>query len=253
MIPSAFSSLQEANNSLQYQMNAYDEVEYKIIERQFEDEMSAVAQLSHHINQFNSWDKALNAFLSCHNLDAADMAKVKIFQLQHAYFLFTILGQKADGIPSEMGADSLGDIARRLLTLAQQAIGYSGQSLTIEVAAPRFAFGMNIVAPLYGLAHHCRDPVIRREALKLLKATRRHEGIWDGEKAAYLAETIIAIEERGLGPVREAADVPEAARIREIKIVFGDDGKIQKLGYKQGSQSSPETWFEEDIQAEILG
>ena len=86
-----------------------------------------------------------------------------------------------------------------------------------------FSLDLGIIAPLYIVISRCRDPAIRRRGLQLLASCNRREGIWDSTLSARVAERIIAIEEDGATshPVLYASQIPEHARIRDLKPTFG--------------------------------
>jgi len=63
---------------------------------------------------------------------------------------------------------------------------------------PSFSLNPGVVPSLYMTAARCQDPLIRREALQLLKACGRREGLWDSKVAANIVERIIKIEEPSL-------------------------------------------------------
>lgn len=85
-------------------------------------------------------------------------------------------------------------------------------SLTLASTAS-FSLDLGIIGPLYEVASRCRDPIIRREAIRLLKRTQRQEGVWNASLTAMVAERVVAIEEEGLGDVRCCADVPDCELI----------------------------------------
>lgn len=60
---------------------------------------------------------------------------------------------------------------------------------------PPLSMNSGIVPSLFMTAARCRDPVIRRAALRLLKACDRREGPWDSNIAADIASKIIGVEE----------------------------------------------------------
>ncbi|KEF56831.1 uncharacterized protein A1O9_07021 [Exophiala aquamarina CBS 119918] len=64
--------------------------------------------------------------------------------------------------------------------------------------APSFSANPGVVPSLYMTAARCQDPVIRREALQLLKACDRREGLWDSNIAAGIISRIIEIEDSPL-------------------------------------------------------
>jgi hypothetical protein len=63
---------------------------------------------------------------------------------------------------------------------------------------PRFTFEVGIVPPLHITATKCRDPVVRREAVDLLFASPRQEGMWDGVLSARIGKWMYSCEEDGL-------------------------------------------------------
>ncbi|KAH7324231.1 hypothetical protein B0I35DRAFT_387889 [Stachybotrys elegans] len=52
-----------------------------------------------------------------------------------------------------------------------------------------------VIMPLWDSGKRCRHPVLRRAALRLLRNTNRHEGMWRSDGAAKTVEAIIATEE----------------------------------------------------------
>lgn len=66
--------------------------------------------------------------------------------------------------------------------------------------APSFSTNSGVVPSLYLTAARCRDAVIRREALSLLRICDRREGLWDSNVAAEIASKIIGIEEPTMLP-----------------------------------------------------
>jgi len=62
-----------------------------------------------------------------------------------------------------------------------------------------FTFEMGVIPPLYFTAIKCRDPKVRREALKLLGLARpRKEGLWDARNLTSIARRVIEIEKDGM-------------------------------------------------------
>ena len=65
---------------------------------------------------------------------------------------------------------------------------------------PSFSADLGIVPPLYVVATKCRDRVIRRQAIQLLKSSARREGMWDSELTARIGSWVAEIEEEGEFP-----------------------------------------------------
>ena len=77
-----------------------------------------------------------------------------------------------------------------------------------------FEFEFGMIPPLFVIACHCRDPAIRRKAIRLMRYLHRTEGAWDSCGAGKLAEGIMEIEERGLTVIESCESVTENSRIR---------------------------------------
>jgi hypothetical protein len=60
---------------------------------------------------------------------------------------------------------------------------------------PSFSADLGIVPPLFVVATKCRQPLLRRRAIRLLRSSARREGMWDSELAARIGQYIMSIEE----------------------------------------------------------
>ncbi|KAI5924363.1 hypothetical protein F4810DRAFT_139856 [Camillea tinctor] len=58
-----------------------------------------------------------------------------------------------------------------------------------------FSADLGIVPPLFVVATKCRDRIVRRQAIQLLRTSSRREGMWDSELAAHIGYWIMTIEE----------------------------------------------------------
>ncbi|KAK5111186.1 hypothetical protein LTR85_012235 [Meristemomyces frigidus] len=79
-----------------------------------------------------------------------------------------------------------------------------------KVDRASFSVEMGYIDPLWLTASRCRDPHIRREAVRLLRACQRQEGMWESMAAAAVAQRWIDVEEEGLPYVTQAADIPDS-------------------------------------------
>lgn len=79
-----------------------------------------------------------------------------------------------------------------------------------------FSFELGVVLPLFIISTKCRDPKLRRRAIALLYSINRREGLWDSRGAAKVAETIMNMEEEGLGDVQRADQIGNERRVNEM-------------------------------------
>lgn len=78
---------------------------------------------------------------------------------------------------------------------AQDADIFGGHEYTASHIKPSFSADLGIVPPLYVVATKCRNPLIRRQAIQLLRSSSRREGMWDSELTARIGSWIMDIEE----------------------------------------------------------
>jgi len=76
-----------------------------------------------------------------------------------------------------------------------------------------FAFDGSNVSALFIVATRCRDSVVRREAIDLLRKYPRREGLWDSSMAVRVSTWLMNMEESGMVD----GYVPEPSRLRIVK------------------------------------
>lgn len=129
---------------------------------------------------------------------------------------------------------------------------FGGHEYAARHIKPSFSADLGIVPPLFVVATKCRDPVIRRQAIQLLKSSSRREGMWDSELVARIGMWIAGIEEEEDAVPREDYMMPGASRPstssnssgRQHSIDFGDDvplgpGGNARYDARRGSQAPP--------------
>lgn len=72
---------------------------------------------------------------------------------------------------------------------------FGGDAYIAKHIKPSFSADLGIVPPLYVVATKCRNPMIRRQAIQLLRSSSRREGMWDSELVARIGMWIMDIEE----------------------------------------------------------
>lgn len=75
---------------------------------------------------------------------------------------------------------------------------FGGHEYAARHIKPSFSADLGIVPPLYVVATKCRDPILRRQAIQLLRSSARREGMWDSELTARIGMWIAEVEEEGL-------------------------------------------------------
>lgn len=116
---------------------------------------------------------------------------------------------------------------------------------------PSFTLDMGIIGPVFNAATLCRDPVIRRKAVQVLRSAARQEGCFNSHVCAIVAEQAIAIEEAAAGTasgsllrilpelnykfasITACSEVPDAAR---LTYVYPRIDAVQKKVYMRLGQ-----------------
>ena len=92
--------------------------------------------------------------------------------------------------------------------------------------------------PLYLAARSCRDPILRREAIVLLRVSDKQEGVWDGRMLASLTEYMMNLEEIDLTEVRSSGDVPVTSRLKIQKAVINSASRTIEASFARGQSLS---------------
>jgi hypothetical protein len=88
---------------------------------------------------------------------------------------------------------------------------------------PSFCADLGIVPPLFVVGTKCRDPYIRRQAIRLLLNCHRREGMWDSKMTGTLCNWVMHVEEGWEDDYeREVSELGvESIVVEEVPIVSG--------------------------------
>jgi hypothetical protein len=96
---------------------------------------------------------------------------------------------------------------------------FGGHEYSAYHVKPSFSADMGIIPPLYVVATKCRNYMIRRQAIQLLRSSSRREGMWDSQLCARIGVWVASIEQEG-----DAAQSPDAsAKSRNSSVDFGEN------------------------------
>ena len=182
------------------------------------------------------WLAAFQAFFQKHgkSLDRRGLQAARCLEITHTFcVIFVDIGGFPETVSGEMMWDRFLSRFEHIIDLASFVVNPTNGDYKTQRQRREFSLDLNIVAPMYAVAHRCRDPVIRRKAVAILYAAPRQEGIWDGVLTARVAEKVISIEEGGLGLVTGVQDVPDWARIDEVQVKFDHQDRSASLTYRR--------------------
>jgi hypothetical protein len=232
--PPTFSSLAEARDFLIYtwhdRTSSYDPINPEMAEEWAMRESTVVERRGETLSIFERYNAAFESFIATQgpSLSKAESQGVKVMQIHH-FTAFVILNSQKTLVDVQMTWDPFIPVFEKIVNLAEEIIS----SDSSDPAQPVFSTDIGIIGPLYGVVSRCRDPVIRRRAIDIMKAAPRQEGIWNSILVARVAERVVEIEEQGLGLVTCCADVPDWARLSDVQPNFDAEHRRAVLSYSR--------------------
>lgn len=209
-------------------------------------------------NQIQAWSEAYEHILASRtapSVSSQEKAAIAVLKMTQIMSQILFLMTFSD---SEMQFDAFTHQFKAIIDLALEVVGdeerraaakrcpdprfcqhhldhwvemYGGQEYAARHIKPSFSADLGIVPPLFVVATKCRDPVIRRQAIQLLKSSSRREGMWDSELAARIGIWIAEIEEQEDAPPVDDPAMLFASRpstssttsARQRSMDFGED------------------------------
>lgn len=251
-VPAVFISLEQSRNSLDYHWNGCINFLNKLendnwfpkstgigIQEPLDALMTSEEVRQAFFDVFERWLVAFQAFLQNYGklLDGKGLKAARTLEISHSLAMIFLNVSTVNVFKDETAWDRFTEHYEHVVNLAGLIVKSSTCDKFTEKRGPEFTLDMNIVSPLYAVAHKCRHPVIRRKAVSLLYAAPRQEGVWDSILTARVAERLIGIEEAGLGTVTSCEDVPDWARISDVEVKFDLQGRLGTVKYSR--QRSP--------------
>lgn len=218
-IPVRFSNLEEARNSLLYQMNFY--LYHNGTDTQLNPSFRAGVPVktdrevktlhSFVLERANAWKMAFESWSESQDpqFKAFDQTS-EILRVYYDYFL-TLVEIRYAG--SEMRYDNVVARFENMVERAEQIIQHLQSPSKCCKRYPVISVDIGLGEPMFCVAAKCRHPVIRRRALAVLEHWTQFEGVFNGKFAAQGARYIITLEEKGLANVSSADDIPIEARL----------------------------------------
>lgn len=161
--------------------------------------------------QLRLWREHFDSFLKS-KPDLGPSLHVKIL---HAWSLITFVMIEGDIVGPETRWDSFQHCFEEVLCAAEEIA-----SELAKKGECSFSTELGYLAPTFFVATRCRDPLVRRRAIKVLGANLRQEGIWGSTAAEAVAQRWMEVEEEDSTGITRADDVPEHNRIQQIDVTI---------------------------------
>lgn len=132
--------------------------------------------------------------------------------------------------------DGVLPLVREILDLGEKIISASSSSNIFGGKTTSFCLDMGYIIPIYTVASQCKDPIMRRRAIALLRSTSRQEGIWNSLLVAKAAERITEIEESGLGSFNACLEYPNQTSTQPFLEMDARGGRLQYIQVGKGTE-----------------
>ena len=146
---------------------------------------------------------------------------------------------KAVIIAGVAGPETRYDVLKDYFTAVVQCAEILSSALSNSTNATSFSMELGYITPIIFATTRCRDPQLRRRALKVLRSTPRFEGSWQSILSANICDQWLAIEEHGLGKVTSAGQIPEERRVSVMDLRVEADSHQARLRFQLSSHCSP--------------
>ncbi|KAI9834415.1 MAG: hypothetical protein M1819_003026 [Sarea resinae] len=219
-IPESFTSLVEAQRYLAEHINcalrSFNTRMMLGLEEQDHVDPQRQLERDRQLSRFTGWLAAYNNFLqhSSRHLTSKELLLADFLRLKYLN-LFVMLSHCLDG-GVQMTTDQHNLEFKTMLSLAENIVN--------SAENPRsFQMDMGPLACVFYTALKCRDPPTRHRAVELLLSKRRREGLFDSFVMGRFVAAVVKVEERGYEGIKEAAELPESARIGGVEGELTED------------------------------
>ncbi|TAQ87008.1 hypothetical protein B7494_g4666 [Chlorociboria aeruginascens] len=245
--PSTFSSIEEAKIIYEYGCQSFSNRRHVSQQAVSYEGVSGVlnANLGPCEDLFGSFSLGLQAFVESKDSSLTRKEEIALAVLQlHLLNSYVSVHTEYQPPGNRSRWDTFMPQFKEMISLGEKIIS----STFLEGHTTSFCLDMGIVIPLYGITTKCRDPIIRRKAIALLRSTSRQEGLWNSLLAARVAERIMELEESELREPNVCTDFSDWSNLPSIEPFLEIDLNGARLRYiRQGEGHNPPTNVVEEM------
>ncbi|UKZ96200.1 uncharacterized protein TrAFT101_011002 [Trichoderma asperellum] len=216
---SAFQSLDQAADHLQSLVARVMSLRNTVQQMPLTGKIPLPPSSTKHIvlRQLETWSSLFENMLqhgSSYETDPESNPLISLLRLQHT-IAWTFLSSSGPG--REIEYDNF-------LTQFQQCVALAGDLAAVHERysgslKPTYTPEIGIIPVLYIIAAKCRHPVVRREAVGILRRQPIREAVWDSLVVARVVERIIEIEEGGIEKWEMSQSMEQIAVRQRIEAV----------------------------------
>ena len=247
-IPPSFSNLDEARNSLDYIRICADQALEKLafsppkkqpitscppmtsfspdVIRTTKHSLDLIQNVS--AIKLKQWSSAFESFLNNKkHLTSIEQRGAQILKLHRTIMGVHLSIDFMRVMTDDSVWDEYKDDFEDIVAQAEQILHLSPAS-----KGPSFTLDTEVVLPLAAAGIACRDGLVRRKAIALLKSADRQEGVCNSGLTALVVERVMEIEEDGLGgEIGTMSSVPYEKRVVGIQVELDNENRRAKLQY----------------------
>ena len=164
-------------------------------------------------HRLDRWNKAFDDYLQERRtlpFNAAEKRIVALIEFHKRYLQLSIAAARALRTLGYVDWDShVGDYDE-MVSFASKASDFGA-----TLAVPRFHTDLGVVPILFVIVARCRDPCIRRRAIRIMTSNPVQEGVWNSRHMVRIAQSILNTEEDAL-IVKSCKDIPEYRRVQRV-------------------------------------
>lgn len=240
-IPASFSSIEEAKNIFEYGRCQFASAQAAVISCDPIQFLDAVeARTDQYAALLSKFSLALQALVDSKGSSLTPKEDIAIAVLK-LHVLYSYASLKLEQLPSNNPSlrDAFLPQFQEMVLLGEKIIAEAISS-TLPSSENRtttsFCLDIGILIPLYTVASQCRDPIIRRKAITLLRSTSRQEGLWNSLLVAKAAERVVELEECALAELETSTGSLDWTELSSVQPFLELDAKGGRLLYSQQEQ-----------------
>lgn len=195
--------------------------------------MSRSAERSVTAGLLIQWTEAFDAFLLTRHGSAftdAEIKSIALIDLHRKYLRLVFATNSVEGLAGDPYRwDAYTNEFAEMVDCASRAMGRSTPGGPAE-EYPLFHLEIGVVPILFVVGASCRDPVVRRRAISLMRSCSSQEGIWNSAVTGAVCQRIMECEEAGLD-VKSCEDIPAHQRVRTVRVDLGAGDRHATLRY----------------------
>ncbi|GKU06843.1 c6 transcription [Fusarium langsethiae] len=209
----AFESVDHATNCHQVLLARAMGIHWMAQEASFVDGVPSVYSKQLVIEELESWSRRFQDMLSTNNHYSTDIESNRLITLLKLQNIVLWILVSSLGPDREMEYDKFLPVFQRCVAMVDEvAIGHQHHEGSSK---PRFTQDVAILPILYIIGAKCRDPMVRRDVLRILRRQPLREAVWDSAFAARAVERIFEIEEEkvGGGSIKTMEEIDVSQRV----------------------------------------